>query len=55
MSAGALLLLGLLFGMQHATEADHLAAVATQIVLTVLAESIDEERSGTSQASWRAS
>src|SRR5882762_1713514 len=31
MSAGALLLLGLLFGMQHATEADHLAAVATLV------------------------
>jgi ABC-type nickel/cobalt efflux system permease component RcnA len=30
-SAGALLLLGLLFGMQHATEADHLAAVATLV------------------------
>lgn len=29
MNFGALLLLGLLFGMQHATEADHLAAVAT--------------------------
>jgi ABC-type nickel/cobalt efflux system permease component RcnA len=31
MSAGALLLLGLLFGMQHATEADHLTAVATLV------------------------
>src|SRR5258705_10436652 len=31
MSAGALLLLGLLFGIQHATEADHLAAVATLV------------------------
>jgi len=31
MSTGALLLLGLLFGMQHATEADHLAAVATLV------------------------
>jgi len=31
MSVGALLLLGLLFGMQHATEADHLAAVATLV------------------------
>jgi high-affinity nickel permease len=30
-SAGALLLFGLLFGMQHATEADHLAAVATLV------------------------
>src|SRR6266436_9214674 len=31
MSAGARLLLGLLLGMQHATEADHLAAVATLV------------------------
>ena len=31
MSAGALLVLGMLFGMQHATEADHLAAVATLV------------------------
>ena len=31
MNFGALLLLGLLFGMQHATEADHLAAVATLV------------------------
>lgn len=31
MNSGALLLLGLLFGMQHATEADHLAAVATLV------------------------
>jgi len=31
MNSGVLLLLGLLFGMQHATEADHLAAVATLV------------------------
>lgn len=31
MSDGALSLLGVLFGMQHATEADHLAAVATLV------------------------
>lgn len=31
MSVVALLMLGVLFGMQHATEADHLAAVATLV------------------------
>ena len=31
MITGTVLLLGLLFGMQHALEADHLAAVATLV------------------------